>query len=124
MSIEVPRDKKPKDDQVTKDIENYILSIFSENEEYPYTNKELVSMVKRKFSSKYGNDLESHTAWARDMLFFNKLIKRVGPGIYQADSGPDEVYTERETGHAPEGEFANRGYNTKDTTRPKKQNRL
>jgi hypothetical protein len=119
MAIEVPRDPNIGNKKVTKDIENYLLSIFAEDEEIPYTTKELISMVKRKFGSKYGDDLQSHTSWALDFLHFNKIIKRVGPGLWESSDGPDEIYTERETGHAEEGEFSHRGYNVRDTSHPK-----
>ncbi len=105
--IEVPRDISDK--KITKHIENYLLDIFSENNEDPFSTKELLEKVRQKFSSEYGWDLDAHVSWALDMLHANRLIKRVAPGTWEADEGPDDVYTERETGHAPEGEFVHRG---------------
>jgi hypothetical protein len=118
--IEVPRDreKRPRDEKVTKDIEEYLLNLFSENNEEPFPLKELTALARRKFSSTYGWDLAAHVAWACDMLHANHLIKRVAPGTWEADEGPDEVYSERETGYSPEGEFAHRGqnFNLRDTS--------
>jgi hypothetical protein len=117
--IQVPRDKENKHgDKVTKDIEAYLLDLFSENNEEPFPLKELTVLVRNKFSSIHGWDLEAHVAWACDMLHANHLIKRVAPGVWEADEGPDEVYSERQTGYAPEGEFAHRGqnFNLKDTS--------
>ncbi len=119
MAIEVPRDPNLGNKNVTKEIENYLLDKFSEDENQPYTKKELVGMIKRKFSGKFGDDLGPHTNWALDMLHFNKLIKRVAPGTFESVDGPDDIYTERETGHSPEGEFSPRGYDIRDTSRPK-----
>ena len=111
--IQVPRDKEKHGDKVTKDIEAYLLDLFSENNEEPFPLKELTSLVRNKFSSTYGWDLAAHVAWACDMLHAN-----VAPGTWEADEGPDEVYSERETGYSPEGEFAHRGqnFNLKDTS--------
>jgi hypothetical protein len=118
--IEVPRDKKDKNNRVTLDIENYLIDIFSEDEEVPFTRKELLSSVRRMFSGKYGNDLMPHVNWALTKLDFNRLIKKVAPGTYEAESGPDDEYMERETGYSPEGEFSGRSYDTtKITSNPK-----
>ena len=119
MAIEVPRDKNIGNKTITKEIENYLLDKFVEDIAQPWTRKELISTVKRKFSAKFGDDLEAHVAWALDMLHFNKIVKRVAPGTFESADGPDEVYTERETGHASDGEYAHRGYDTRDTSRPK-----
>jgi hypothetical protein len=118
-NINVPRDPNIGNNRVTKDIESYLLDLFSDHPEDPHSYKELNSRVKRKFSSTYGDDLLPHTKWAIDTLHFNKLIKRVAPGVFESIDGPDEVYTERETGHAPEGPMATRGYNvtSKETSR-------
>ena len=116
--IAVPRDN-PEDKKVTRDVEAYLLDMFSVNNEEPFTFKEVLGSVRSKFSSVYGWDLEAHVAWALDMLHTNHLVKRVGPGVWEADEGPDDVYSERETGYAPEGEFVHRGknFNVKDTSR-------
>ena len=119
MAIEVPRDPNIGNKNVTKEIESYLLDKLSSEPDQPWTKKELTGMVKRRFSGKYGDDLESHTAWALDMLHFNKLVKRVAPGTFESIDGPDDVFTERETGHAPEGEFVARGYDTRDTSNPR-----
>ena len=110
--IQVPR-AEIGNKNVSKDIETYLLDIFSQDEANAFTYKELKGMVKSKFGSKYGDDLDVHVNWALDMLHFNNLIKRVAPGTFQSIDGPDDVYTERETGHSPEGEFSNRGKNVK-----------
>jgi len=61
-----------------------------------------------------------HVNWALNKLDFNKLIKKVAPGTFEAESGPDDEYAERETGYSPEGEFSGRSYDTtKDTSKPK-----
>ncbi len=112
-ALTVPRDPNIGNKHVTKDVESYLLDSFSDNPEETFTIKEIQSMVGRKFRSMYGDDLKAHAAWALDMLHYNGLIKRVAPGTFESIDGPDEVYTERETGHAPEGEFSNRGKNTK-----------
>jgi hypothetical protein len=104
---------------VTRDVENYLLNVFSENPDQPFTNRELISMVKRKFSSVYGNDLDGNVVWALDAMHFNKLTKRVAPGTWESIVGPDAIFTERETGYAPAGEFIRRGYDTKNITHPK-----
>ena len=109
--IEVPREKDTSDKKVTREIEDYLLDIFSESTDEPFSRKELMEKVRSKFSSEYGWDIEAHVAWALDMLHANHLIKRVAPGTWEADEGPDDVYSERETGYAPEGEFAQRGRN-------------
>lgn len=119
MAIEIPRDPGIGNKNVTKEIENYLLDIFSQSPDEPFSVKELVAMTKKKFSGKYGDDLQPHVNWAKDMLFFNKLIKRVAPGVFESIDGPDEIYSERETGHAPEGEFVGRGFDTRDTSHPK-----
>jgi hypothetical protein len=85
--------------------------------EEAFTYKELKGMVKRQFRTKYGDDLDAHVAWAIDKLHFNNDIKRVAPGTFESANGPDEVYTERETGHAQPGEHAGRGYNVKGVPR-------
>jgi hypothetical protein len=67
-------------------------------------------MVKSKVKSDYSHmDLEAHVAFALDMLHANRIVKRVAPRTWEADSGPDEPDSERLTGYAPEGEFAHRG---------------
>lgn len=119
MPIQVPRDPNIGNKAVTKEIETFLLNRLSEDPEQPWTTKELVSSAKRRFSGKYGDDLDAHVAWALDMLHFNKLIKRVAPGTFESIDGPDEIFTERETGHAPEGEFVHRGYDTRDTSHPR-----
>jgi hypothetical protein len=110
-NISVPRDPNLENKNVTKDIEQYLIDLFSKNEDEPFHNKELLVKIRRKFAAKYGWGLDVHLAWALDALHFNQLIKRVAPGTFEAISGPDDVYSERETGHAPEGEFSKRGYN-------------
>jgi len=116
-TIEVPRDPGIGNPNVTVDIEKYLYSVFAEDMEEAFSYKELTSMVKRKFRSQYGDDLAPHVAWAIDKLHFNNDIKRVAPGVFESANGPDEVYTERETGHAEPGQHAGRGYNTKGTPR-------
>ena len=112
--IQVPRDPVTKQNKdVTKKIEDWLLNLFSENPSEPYHTKELLELVRREFSHEYGLELEAHTAWALDFLHFNNMIKRVAPGTYESIDGPDPVHTERETGHAPEGEFSGRGFNVK-----------
>jgi hypothetical protein len=107
--IEVPRDTKDSDKKVSRDVEDYLLDILSENPLEPFTFKELLGMIRDKYQSIYGWDLEGHVSWALDMLHANSLIKRVAPSTYEAPEGPDDVYSERATGHAPEGEFVHRG---------------
>ena len=120
MAIEVPRDQKPKEEHVTTDIENYLFDLFAAEPENPYTKKELYAIVRRKFSGKYGSDLKPHVNWALNKLDFNKLAKKVAPGTYENIDGPDDEYAERETGYAPEGEFAGRSFDVrKDTSKPK-----
>jgi len=107
--IEVPRDRKISDKKVSHDVENYILDIISETIDEPFTFKELLEMVRNKYQSEYGWDLEGHVSWALDILHANNLVKRVAPNTYEAPEGPDDVYSERATGYAPEGEFVPRG---------------
>ena len=116
-TIEVPRDPGIGNPNVTVDIEKYLYQIFSDDMENAFSYKELASMVKRQFRSQYGDDLVPHVAWALDKLHFNNDIKRVAPGTFESANGPDEVYTERETGHAEPGQHAGRGYNVKGTPR-------
>lgn len=113
MKIEVPRDENIGNKDITKKIELLLLDLFTNNSEEPFDEKYMLSIARQKFSSEYGWDLQAHVSWARDKLFCNNIIKRVAPGIYENVNGPDEIYTERETGHVKEGEYANRGYNTK-----------
>lgn len=115
--IEVPRDKNINNKHITKDVEAFLLDIFSADAAEAYTYKELRAMANTKFRSTYGIDLKAHVSWAIDMLHYNSLIKRVAPGTFESVDGPDDVYTERETGHAPEGEFSNRGKNTSGVKR-------
>lgn len=119
MSIEVPRDPNIGNKNVTKEIESFLLDKLSAEPDQPWSVKELTMMAKRRFSNKFGDELTPHVSWAVDMLHFNKLIKRVAPGTWESIDGPDEVFTERETGHAPEGEFVARGYDTRDTSNPR-----
>ena len=111
-NITIPRDNDKKGNtKVTKEVETFLLDIFSKNADDAFTYKELRGIVASKFRHVYGDDLKSHTNWALDMLHYNSLIKRVAPGTFESVDGPDDVYTERETGHSPEGEFSNRGKN-------------
>jgi hypothetical protein len=119
MAIEVPRSPDIGNKNVTKEIERFLLDKFAAEPEQPWSIKELIAVAKRKFSNKFGDELAPHVSWAVDMLHFNKLIKRVAPGVWESVDGPDEVFTERETGHAPEGEFMNRGFDTRDTSHPR-----
>lgn len=107
MAIEVPRDKK--DSKVTRDIENLILDIIAGHPEEPFHFKEILARVRAKYAGVHGWDLEAHTSYALDMIHTNNLIKRVAPNTYESPEGPDDVYSERATGHAPEGEFVGRG---------------
>jgi hypothetical protein len=108
-NIRVPRDFIEKNKGVTKEIENYLFDVLTDNPEEPFHVKDLFRMVHRKFSNKYGDDLLSHTAWALNMLAFNKLAKKVAPGTWESYDGPDDEI-ERAGGYAPEGEFARRSY--------------
>ena len=117
LGIEVPRNKKP-EEHVTKEIENYLLDLIAEDSYQPFHVKELLQLVKDKFYRKYPQDLDAHVAWALDALHFNNLIKRVAPGTYESIDGPDDVYSERETGHSSEGApYKGRGYNVKGIPR-------
>lgn len=99
-------------DRITIDVENILLDIFSDNPTLPLTVGELVVKVKTKLPEKYKNvNVDAHVNWALDMMHANNLIKRVGPATWEAVEGPDDVYSQRATGHAGEGEFANRGKN-------------
>ena len=119
MAIEVPRDEKL-NNHVTKDIENYLLDLFAQDPEQPFTRKEMLYWTKKKFGGQYGNDLEPHVSWALNMLDYNKLIKKVAPGTYESVDGPDDEFQERETGYSPEGEFQHRSHDTtRDTSKPK-----
>lgn len=115
-NIQVPRDDIS-NKNVTKEIESLLLNTISDNPEEAFTYKELKSLAKSKLGAKYGDGLDAHVGWALDMLHFNNMVKRVAPGTFQSVDGPDEVYTERETGHAGEGEFSNRGKNVKGIVR-------
>ena len=99
--------------KITKDVEEQIVNLFSTNNGTPATYKEILEYVESKlgFGASWVNGLDAHVAWALDMIHSNNLIKRVGPRIWEAVEGPDDVYSERETGYAPEGEFVNRGRN-------------
>lgn len=117
MAIEVPRDEKKT--KITREIENAILDIVAASPEEPFHFKELLSMMRARYSGEFGWDLEMHTSMALDMLHTNNLIKRVAPNTYESPEGPDDVYSERATGHAPEGEFVGRGRDfTRDTSLP------
>lgn len=116
MAIEVPRDEKKS--KITRDIEDFILDVIAAYPEEPFHFKELLAKARTKFQGLYGWDLEPHTTWALDMLHTNSLIKRVAPNTYESPEGPDDVYSERATGHAPEGEYVHRGrdFTTRDTS--------
>jgi hypothetical protein len=99
-------------ERITKEVESILLDIFSDNPIESYPAKDLVDMVANKISDKYrGIDLASYVNWAADLLYSNRLIKKVGPNIWQSIDGPDPIYADRSTGYAPEGEFAPRGKN-------------
>lgn len=116
MPIEVPRDEKP-NQKITKDIENYLLDLFTADPEMPITRKELIYWAKKKFG---GSDIEPHVNWALNMLDYNRIIKKVAPGTYESVDGPDDEFKERETGYSPEGEFSARSHDTtRDTSKPK-----
>lgn len=98
--------------EITKKIESIILDLVSKNEMESYSIEDFEHFIKKDFGDEYeGVDIKAHVAWALDMLHANNLVKRVGPGIWQSIDGPDNVYSERSTGYAPEGEFARRGKN-------------
>lgn len=107
--IEVPRSATVGNKGVTKAIEDYIFDILAARPEEPFHTKDLFTMARRKFSGQYGDDLLPHTAWALNMLAFNKLAKKVAPGTWESYDGPDDEI-ERSGGYAPEGEFARRSY--------------
>lgn len=108
-NIQVPRDPNIGNKGVTKAIEDFLFDILASDPEEPFHTKDLFRKVKRKFSSQYGDDLLSHTAWALNMLAFNRLAKKVAPATWESVDGPDEEI-ERIGGYAPEGEFARRSY--------------
>ena len=107
--IQVPRDSTVGNKGVTKAIEDYIFDILAAAPEEPFHTKDLFKKVQRKLASQYGDDLLPHTAWALNMLAFNKLAKKVAPGTWESSDGPDDEI-ERIGGYAPEGEFARRSY--------------
>lgn len=107
--IQVPRDATVGNRGVTKAIEDYVFDILAAYPEEPFHTKDLFRKVHRKFSRDYGDDLLSHTAWALNMLAFNRLAKKVAPGTWESADGPDDEI-ERMGGYAPEGEFARRSY--------------
>jgi hypothetical protein len=118
MAIEVPRDK-PSKEKVSREVEDAILDIVAASPEEPFHFKELLAKIRARLAGKWGWDLETHVAYALDMLHTNSLIKRVAPNTYESPEGPDDVYSERATGHAPEGEFVQRGRDfTRDTSNP------
>jgi hypothetical protein len=102
-TIEVPRDN-PKNNGVCADVENFILDIFTKDPNECHHIKEITLRVVKKFADKYAGIGHNHVMHAVDQFFANSLIKRVAPSTFEAIEGPDDEYSERMTGHVPEGE--------------------
>ena len=107
--IEVQR--QPKVTHVTNKIEDFLLEIFNSEPEVAYHQKELLTMIRMEYSHEFGWELEAHVARALDKHHCNNFIKRVAPATFESINGPDEIYSERETGHMPEGETVHRPFN-------------
>lgn len=98
--------------EITKEVESILLDLISDNPNNAYTNKQLEQDIKNKLGNKYaGVDILPHVSWALDMLHSNRLVKKIGPGLWQSVDGPDAVYADRQTGYSPEGEYTKRGKN-------------
>lgn len=100
-NISVPRDN-PTNTGVCKAVEEAVLTIIVSDPEDAFHVKDLTKMVNRRLSKKFG-ELANHVMHAVDQFLANNLIKRVAPSTYQSVDGPDEVYSERASGHVPEG---------------------
>jgi len=107
--IEVPR--LPRITHVTNKIEKYLLDLFEAEPDTAYHQKELLTMVRMEYSDEFGWELEAHVSRALDKHHCNNDIKRVAPATFESVYGPDDVYSERETGHMPLGETAQRPFN-------------
>lgn len=107
--ISVPRQSRITN--VTNKIEDYLLEVFNAEPDVAYHQKELLTMVRMEYSHDYGWELEAHVARALDKHHCNNFIKRVAPATFESINGPDDIYSERETGHMPEGETAHRPFN-------------
>ena len=97
---------------ITKKLESFLFDFFVDCPE-PFHLKEIVQTVKEKLSSEYQVKWENYVVWTLDLFHCNNLIKRVAPGTYESVDGPDDVYSERETGHVGEGEYVRRSVNFK-----------
>lgn len=100
-TISVPRENVG-NTGVCKAVEEVVLTIIVTDPENAFHIKDLTKMTSRKLARQFG-ELGYHVVRAVDQFLANNLIKRVAPSTYQAADGPDEVYSERASGHVPEG---------------------
>ena len=117
-TIQVPRDN-PKNKGVCRAVENLVLDLICKDITEAWHVKDLTSVAHKRLGKKFGTALGNHVMHACDQFFANDLIKRVAPSVFQAAEGPDEVFSERVSGHVPEGEpYAKRpkNYNAATTT--------
>ena len=90
--------------EITKVVESILLDFISENPTGAFKNADLEDEVRSKLGDKYqGVNILPHVSWALDMLHSNRMVKKIGPGVWQSIDGPDPVYAERQTGYSPEG---------------------
>lgn len=101
--IQVPRDN-PKNKGVCRAVENLVLDLICKDITEAWHVKDLTAVVNQRLGRKFGDNLGNHVMHAVDQFFANDLIKRVAPSVFQAIEGPDEVFSERQSGHVPEGE--------------------
>ncbi|SRR6266404_4184233 len=87
---------------VCKAVEEMVLTIIVSDEEDAFHVKDITRIVNRKLARQFG-ELAYHVVRAVDQFLANNLIKRVAPSTYQSVDGPDEVYSERASGHVPDG---------------------
>lgn len=122
-NISVPRDN-PTNTGVCQAVEEAVLTIIVSDPEDAFHVKDITRKVNRMLARKFG-ELGNHVMHAVDQFFANNLIKRVAPSTYQSVDGPDEIYSERASGHVPEGaEYEPRPKNyTKDHTVPSARRR-
>ena len=101
LNISVPRDN-PTNTGVCHAVEEAVLTIICADPEDAFHVKDLTRKVNRMLARQFG-ELGYHVVRAVDQFFANRLIKRVAPSTFQSVDGPDEEYSERLSGHVPEG---------------------
>lgn len=101
-NISVPRENV-NNTGVCKAVEEMVLTLIVSDPENAFHVKDIARKVNRKLGRIYG-ELGYHVTRAVDQFFANRLIKRVAPSTFQSVDGPDEEYSERLSGHVPEGE--------------------